>query len=52
MLEWQEVEEVGLLPTDCFLSEPFYEKISVLGCVDRGDYAEHRIERLEDLELR
>lgn len=46
------IEGYGLLQTDSFLSEAFYEKIGVLGRVDRGEYAEHRVERLDDLELR
>lgn len=41
-----------MLATDSFLSEAFYEKISVLGRVDRGEYAEHCVERLDDLKLR
>lgn len=43
----------GLLPMmDSFLSEPFYEKIGVLGGVDRGEHTKHCVERFDDLELR
>lgn len=55
MLEWREMTRNGedrLLPTRSFLSEPFNEKIGVLGCVDRGEHAKHSVERFDDLELR
>jgi len=54
MLERREMTRNGdgLLPADSLLSETFYEKIGVLGHVDRGEYSEHCVERLEDLELR